>query len=153
MPSKLVTNYDSMFSDLPNYPRQREVRYESKTGNGYHVDVGAFVATGSDVIGKDRSKYFKRPILPNTMPMPFIRYAKEIRSEADTHIPTYSIIRWHILLYSDPLIGMCWHILLYIDPPFYYMLTHSNYTEPFYYMWTHSAICNTLCCSFTMPRR
>ena len=79
MPSKFVTNYDSMFSDLPNYPRQREIRIEARTGSGFNVDVGAFVATGSDVIGKDRSKYFKRPIMPNTMPMPYIRYAKEIR--------------------------------------------------------------------------
>jgi len=80
MPSKFVTNYDSMFSDLPNHPRQREVRVEAKTGGvGFNVDVGAFVATGSEVTGKDRSKYFKRPIMPNTMPMPYIRYAKEIR--------------------------------------------------------------------------
>jgi hypothetical protein len=86
MPSKLVTNYDSMFSDLPNYPRQHEVRWEvagsrSKAGNYGEVDY--FAATGSDVTGRDRSKFFKRPILPNTMPMPFIRYAKEIRLCSD----------------------------------------------------------------------
>jgi hypothetical protein len=79
MPSKLVTNYDSMFSDLPNYPRQREVSWQPKTGSRGQFDSECFTATGSDVIGRDRSKFFKRPILPNTMPLPFIRYAREIR--------------------------------------------------------------------------
>ena len=78
MPSKLVTNYDSMFSDLPNYPRQHEVRWEV-TGNRNFGEVDFFAATGSDVGGRDRSKFFKRPILPNATPIPFIRYAKEMR--------------------------------------------------------------------------
>ena len=126
MPSKFVTNYDSMFSDLPNYPRQQvptfvttlsksltilliqfvflkkqmgQAYWNSHTQNcrliwqevtwelpGYHQnrvqnfgEVDYFAGIGGDVSGKDRSKFFKRPILPNTMPMPFIRYAKEIR--------------------------------------------------------------------------
>ena len=31
-----------------------------------------------EVTGRDRVHFFRRPILPNTTPLPYIRYAREI---------------------------------------------------------------------------
>ena len=34
-----------------------------------------------EVTGRDRVHFFRRPILPNTMPLPYIRYAREISQD------------------------------------------------------------------------
>ena len=36
-----------------------------------------------EVTGRDRVMFFRRPILPNTMPLPYIRYAREISQSVD----------------------------------------------------------------------
>ena len=36
-----------------------------------------------EVTGRDRVHFFRRPILPNTMPLPYIRYAREISQSVD----------------------------------------------------------------------
>ena len=34
-----------------------------------------------EVTGRDRVHFFRRPILPNAMPLPYIRYAREISQD------------------------------------------------------------------------
>ena len=37
-----------------------------------------------DVTGRDRIKFFKRPVMPNTAPAPCVRYSRELtQSETD----------------------------------------------------------------------
>ena len=36
-----------------------------------------------EVTGRDRVHFFRRPILPNTMPLPYIRYAREISQDVE----------------------------------------------------------------------
>lgn len=34
-----------------------------------------------EVTGRDRVHFFRRPILPNIMPLPYVRYAREITQD------------------------------------------------------------------------
>ena len=36
-----------------------------------------------EVTGRDRVRFFKRPVVPNTAPVPFVRYSRELTQSVD----------------------------------------------------------------------
>ena len=89
-PYKVVTNYDSMFSDLPQYPSHSYVPVSNGSSappkrrdtRPLHANVTSNVtsSSGLQVTGKDRALFFRRPVLQMSyvMPLPHIRYTREL---------------------------------------------------------------------------
>lgn len=88
---KVVTNYDSMFSDLPQYPSHSYVPIVggSRGSRGRPLEAATMnsvsSSSGLQVTGKDRALFFKRPVLQLSyvMPLPHIRYAREMSLSVD----------------------------------------------------------------------
>ena len=92
----VVTNYDSMFSDLPQYPSHSYVKVPSglRGRSAGPTDPGPLLSgtinavtssSGLQVTGKDRALFFRRPVLQMSyvMPLPTIRYAREMSLSVD----------------------------------------------------------------------
>ena len=91
-PYKVVTNYDSMFSDLPQYPSHSYVKSgnpapKKRDSRPLHTNVTSNVtsSSGLQVTGKDRALFFRRPVLQMSyvMPLPHIRYTRELSLSVD----------------------------------------------------------------------
>ena len=87
---KVVTNYDSMFSDLPQYPSHSYVPIvNGLRGHPRSLHAGTInsvtSSSGLQVTGKDRALFFRRPVLQMSyvMPLPHIRYTREMSLSVD----------------------------------------------------------------------